>query len=123
MMRIDEEAWICDMAETYHIFDVWSLPVKMVATLSAGLRDDSRIKMKIRGESTPLNIILLASIRDGLTDITAGLGLYGKKKRPEPLLPIILGSEKEKTKDKVMSFSSAEDFKKELRRIRGECDG
>ena len=50
MIRFDEDALICDLAETYHIYDYRSLPVKLVATLSAGLRDDSRIKLKAAGD-------------------------------------------------------------------------
>ena len=45
MINLSEYALICDFAETYHIFDYRSLPVKLAATLSAGLRDDSRSKM------------------------------------------------------------------------------
>ena len=36
MIFTDEEALICDLAETYQIFDYRSLPVRTVATLSAG---------------------------------------------------------------------------------------
>lgn len=43
MMNISEDALICDLAETYHIYDMRSLPLRTVATLSAGLREDSRI--------------------------------------------------------------------------------
>ncbi|MBQ4177615.1 MAG: hypothetical protein II640_09125, partial [Lachnospiraceae bacterium] len=49
MINADEDALICDLAETYGIFDMESLPVKLVATLAMGLRGDSRIKMKISG--------------------------------------------------------------------------
>lgn len=49
MYAADRDALICDMAETYHIFDVWSVPVPMFATLACGLRSNSRIKMKLAG--------------------------------------------------------------------------
>ena len=52
MIRLDRDALICDLAETYHIYDMRSLPLQTVATLSAGLRDDSRIKMKAGGVNT-----------------------------------------------------------------------
>ena len=33
----------CDMAETYGIFDIKRVPVRLLATLAVGLRDDSRV--------------------------------------------------------------------------------
>ena len=47
MMAVDRDAWICDLAETYRIFDYRALPVGLLATLSFGLREDSRIKQKM----------------------------------------------------------------------------
>lgn len=46
MINTDESAVICDLAETYSIFDYKSLPVLTVATFCVGLRENSRIKMK-----------------------------------------------------------------------------
>ena len=41
MIATDEDALICDFAETYHIYDYRSLDVEYAATLAYGLRDDS----------------------------------------------------------------------------------
>lgn len=49
MIAKDEDALICDLAETYRIFDYRSLPLKTVATFSVGLRENSRIKMSLGG--------------------------------------------------------------------------
>ena len=49
MLKTDEDALICDLAETYHIYDWQSYPLGLIATLAAGLRDDSRIKMRLAG--------------------------------------------------------------------------
>lgn len=38
-----EEALICDLAETYHILDYKQLPLRTVAVLASGLRQDARI--------------------------------------------------------------------------------
>jgi len=46
MIKLDENALICDFAETYHIYDYRQLPPTRVAVFACGLRDDSRIKMK-----------------------------------------------------------------------------
>jgi hypothetical protein len=59
MIASDRNALICDLAETYHILDYTALPVPLLATLSSGLRDDSRIKMKMSGiKPIPLNIMV-----------------------------------------------------------------
>ena len=49
MLSTDREALLCDMAETYHVYSMRALPVETLATLACGLRDDSRIKLKISG--------------------------------------------------------------------------
>lgn len=73
MIQLDEDALICDLAETYQIYDYRSLPVKLVATLSAGLRDDSRIKLKAAGTSVGLDTTILAAIADNLTMLRRAL--------------------------------------------------
>ena len=44
MAARDEDALVCDMAETYHIFDYRALPLFLAARLACGLREDSRSK-------------------------------------------------------------------------------
>lgn len=44
MVAEDEDALICDLAETYQIYDYRSLPLQKVAVFCAGLRENSRIK-------------------------------------------------------------------------------
>lgn len=46
MVAEDEHALICDLAETYGIYDYHKLPARTVAILATGLREDSRIFMK-----------------------------------------------------------------------------
>ena len=67
MINTDEEALICDLAETYGIFDYRSLPIQMVATLSVGLRANSRIKMKLCGMDFEPDTYLLAALVDRLS--------------------------------------------------------
>lgn len=64
MIAVDEDAFICDMAETYHIYDYRGVPCKTLGTLAAGLRDDSRVKMKIGGVKASVDTLLLASVLD-----------------------------------------------------------
>lgn len=64
MLAVDEDAFICDMAETYQIYDYKRVPVPLLGTLAAGLRDDSRIKMKMSGVKGGTDTLLLAHIFD-----------------------------------------------------------
>lgn len=64
MIGFDEDALICDLAETYHIYDYRALPARKVAILANGLRDDSRIKMKMGGQILTLEQTMLCSIYD-----------------------------------------------------------
>ena len=116
MMRLDEDALICDLAETYQVLDYRSLPVRLVATLSAGLRDDARIKLRAADSSVGLDTIILAAIADNLTMLRAGMD---KKNRGKPFLfsEALRG---EKKKQKVRGFRTAEEFEAALKQIRGE---
>ena len=58
MIAADEEALICDLAETYNIYDYRSLSPRMAAVFSCGLRDDSRIKLAMSDTKYPLGTIL-----------------------------------------------------------------
>lgn len=55
---------ICDLAETYHITDYKSLPASTVAILVAGLRENSRIKMKQSDVKASQETLLLAAVID-----------------------------------------------------------
>ena len=72
MIQLDEGALICDFAETYHVFDYRSLSATLAATLAAGLRDDSRIKMKLSSRKASVDTILLAGIMDRISILLSG---------------------------------------------------
>ena len=59
----------CDMAETYGVFDIYRLPVRTLATLAVGLRDDSRVMMAKRGAIVDNKTILIAQMVDLLGGI------------------------------------------------------
>ena len=117
-MEFDEAALICDLAETYHIYDYRSLPAKLVATLSAGLRENSRIKMRMAGAPASQETILLATIADRIELFRYGFS--DQKKDPPPLLVDILYGTAKQGADGVMSFDSVSDFEQTLARIKGE---
>lgn len=120
MITTDEDALICDLAETYHIFDYRSLPLSKVATFSVGLRDDSRIKMKMNGMDYTFERILLASITDRLAQLVWMQSQDGADgiNRPNSIVAQLLGAESKE----VVGFDTPEEFEKEWKHIqeRGE---
>jgi hypothetical protein len=112
MIRLDKNALACDLAETYRVYDYRSLPARMVATFSVGLRDDSRIRRKINGEAVSKDLMIQAAIADRL-----GLICYyltGKKEVAKPLfVEALLGIDprEQETKD-VVAFVTPEEFEK-----------
>lgn len=115
----DEDALICDLAETYHILNYKALPPVLVATLIFGLRGNSRIKTKLNGLKCEPETYLLASIVDRLTIISHQLA--HDKKKPNLLTEKLLADEKG---EDVLAFASAEEYEKARADIlRGELNG
>lgn len=116
MIAYDEDALICDLAETYGIFDYKALPISLVATLSVGLRENSRIKMKMTGMKIPTETLLLASSLDKLAllawlkteDAVNGIN------RPKSIVKMLTGIEEN---DDIQVFESAEEFEKKREEI------
>lgn len=117
MISLDEDALICDLAETYQIYDYRSLPVRLVATLAAGLRDNSRIKLLAAGCPVSQDTILLASIADRIEAFRYSFAKDPKE--PPSLLKLLMGEEA-KERAGSMSFDSADEFEAALARARGE---
>lgn len=118
MLRLDRDALLCDFAEYYHIYDFEALPVRTVALLACGLRDESRIKQKINGTSVPVNTMLIAHAVDRL-----GLLIWQKTKdgqrgrnKPESIVEMLMNTGKRKT-TRVDAFDSPEEFEEARRRI------
>lgn len=84
MVAIDEDALVCDLAETYHIYDYKSLSAKQAAAFSAGLREDSRIKIKMRGDRVSLPTLLAAMMYDRLSWLCWAQTKDGQKGRNRP---------------------------------------
>lgn len=90
MIAHNREALICDLAETYGIFDYKGLPVDTLATLCVGLREDSRIKTSLSGLPHTIQITLLMAIVDQLQILTwmhTDDGRHGRN-RPKMLLAL-----------------------------------
>ena len=114
MIRLDEDALICDLAETYNIFDYKKLALNELAIFACGLRDDSRIKLKMSENILSPNQLLLAGIQDRLSLLVYSKTKDAEKGKNYPKL--ILDS----FENKIDSFSSGEDFMKERERIMKE---
>lgn len=109
MILEDEEALICDLAETYNIYDYKQLPPTRVAVFAFGLKDTSRIKMKLSGQKVPLETLLLAGIVDRLSLLVWGKTADGQKgiNRPTMVTDTLLNKEQETD---VIVFNSSKDF-------------
>jgi len=119
MISLDEDALICDLAETYQIYDYRQLPPTKVAVFSLGLRDDSRIKMKLSGQTVPFDIMLLAAIADRLSTLVWFQTKDGQKGRNRPQMLTNLLT-KTKQENDVEAFHSGEEFEKVRKRLGGE---
>lgn len=83
MLATDRDALLCDLAEVYHIFDFHALPVITLAALSVGLRDDSRIKMKMAGINYVPPVVILAAISDNLAALRYSLTAKKGDQKPK----------------------------------------
>jgi hypothetical protein len=119
MVATDEDALICDLAETYQIYDYRRLPLKMVAVFSFGLREDSRIKMKMNDIGVPFETLLLAGIQDKLNVLIwqqTKDGMNGRNYPASMLALLTKSQQKSKTSD-LVGFESSEDFLREREKL------
>ena len=116
MISLDEDALICDLAETYQIYDYRSLPVRLVATLSAGLRDTSRIKMKASNASISLEETLLAMLVDRVEMLRYGFSENARKRKDVP--KSVLEMLTKQDNHKAGGFKTPEEFDAWLEKVR-----
>ena len=109
MIGTDEDALLCDMAEVYQIYDLESLPIMTIATLAAGLKQDSRIIQKISGIIYPPIPLLAMHIADDLTLFRYGLSSSDER-------PYLFLDNLEQNKEEVKGFKTAEEFENAWKR-------
>ena len=119
MVATDEDALICDLAETYQIYDYRRLPLKMVAVFSFGLRENSRIKMKMNDIEVPFETLLLAGIQDKLNVLIWQQTKDGMNGRnyPASMLALLTKSQRRSKTSDLVGFESSEDFLKEREKL------
>nr|DAY92277.1 MAG TPA: protein of unknown function (DUF5361) [Caudoviricetes sp.] len=116
MIKIDENALICDLAETYHIYNYRQLPADLVAVFSVGLRENARIKMAMSGQKVSLETLLLASIADRVGILAWQNTEDGHKGRNAPKEFVNILTEEPKEREESV-FKSGEDFENARARI------
>lgn len=124
MIKKDEEALICDLAEIYQIYDYKQLPLKQVAIFANGLRNNSRIKMSLNGnevDGIDIDTLLLAAISDKCSLLLWSKTVDGKKgiNRPKMVMDFLLPTtpNQNSINGDITVFSSGEDFEKRRNEI------
>lgn len=119
MIKLDEDALICDLAETYQIYDYKQLSVYTVAVFCCGLREDSRIKLKMSNQIVPFETMLLAGIYDRLS-----LLLWSKtkdaekgKNMPKTISDELNQSPRKSKQTNTSLFNSGEDFEQRRKEL------
>lgn len=107
MIKKDEQALICDLAEVYKIYDYRQAPLSLIATLSCGLKPNSRIKLAMAGERFSIVENLMIGILDRLTLLVYSKTKDAEKGRNKPKL---LGDQLSRQKEQVQTFNSGKDF-------------
>lgn len=120
-MTLDEDALVCDLAETYHIYDLYQYPCSLIATLAAGLRDDSRIKTKQSGLRISPELFALSVCADKLSTLVWFRTEDGHRgvNRPASVLGLLRGEEAAENRP-TRVFASGEDFEREWARLTGK---
>lgn len=110
MVATDEDSLTCDLAETYQVYNYKELPLETVATLSFGLRDNSRIKLKLSNQKIDAQTLLQASAVDALNTLVwfKTKGAETGEGRPTSIVNTLIGVET--LDNEYMKFSSVEEF-------------
>ena len=118
MLATDEDALVCDLAETYQITDWRALPVQTVAALACGLSPDSRIKRALTDAPATTQELLMAAMVDRLSLLAWGQTTDAIKGRNRPkMLMDLLTKETGKKDGDLEAYNTPEAFEAARRRI------
>lgn len=123
MIVTDEDALICDLAETYRIYDYTQLPPLQVAVFACGLRENSRIMLALAGQPVPTDTWLNAQIADGINTLVwlRSKDAEDGKNRPASIVSALMGADKKR--DDELAFSSGDDFERARRKLMNGGEG
>lgn len=115
------DAFVCDLAEYYGIYNYRDFRPLYLATLALGLRAESRVKTAVGGAQVPLDLLLQAIIADrlGLLFWAQTEDGVNNRNRPTSLVEVLTGKGK---KDTPRKFTSPEAFKAAWAKATGEKD-
>ena len=116
LLKEYEDEITCDLAEYYGIYDYRKLSPRYLITLLVGLREDSRLVLKITGRSYSMSQIMQAYIVDRLSVLVwqkTKDGAKGKN-RPKLLSEMML---KSKDETEIQAFNSADEFERHRKAI------
>ena len=106
---------VCDLAETYRIYDYRRVPGRTLGTLVAGLGANSRVYQKLTGQIVPTDTLLLAMLVD---DVRAMVYEAGKNGAPERIAPKLMEGAQPVRNERT--FKTGTDFDKARAPILGE---
>ena len=123
MITVGEDELICDLAEIYGIYEYRAYSPLYIGTLAAGLRDDSRIKMKVSGERLSISQLLAAMTVDKLANLVWMQSKDGVKGRNKPVSVVeqLRGSASKPSE--IHGFDSPEEFQKAWQKAGGDLNG
>lgn len=111
-----EDDLICDLAETYHIYRYEDHDPRYIGVLCMGLRDNSRVKMKVGETKITLEQALLGRIADELAFISWSKTKDAQKGRNRPASILKMLTEEKETQ----GFADEDAFLKAWASIAGE---
>ena len=115
MIKFDEGLLVCDLAETYGIYDMRAHKPSYIGLLAKNLRPNCRIKMALAGISTELSDLLLAIVADKLSNLVWMFSEDGQKRRnPPKSITGILTGRTDENDTPVTGYESPEDFLKAM---------
>ena len=118
MYGLCKDELICDFAEYYHIYDMKAFPVRYIAILAVGLREESRTKIKMNNMKLGMQSLMLAKIADNTSFLVWAKTEDGMKNvnRPPMILEALMKAD---DPEAAQGFDTVEDFQAEYeRRIR-----
>lgn len=120
MIHADETALICDMAETYHVLDWRALPIHTAAALASGLREDSRVRLRMSGQKADAQMMLLAAAVDRLSFLAWAQTKDAERgvNRPASIVAAMT-AETETAQKEYNVYRSPEAFDDEWKRLTG----
>lgn len=113
---------VCDLAETYNIYNYEQLPVERVAVFVCGLRDNARVWQKLGKNNIDRELLVL--IYDKLNWIawTNTEAAHNGEAPPPRLFDKLFNIEQQEPDDETVKFDSPEDFKTAWERIKNGND-